>query len=124
MIILKLLLILAIYLVFGGITRGYVEHRWPKKMNYSYHANRDIDENEAPKAFATIFWPVYWLFFWPFSKAEETTFSFIEKKAALQIKANKIRVADFKASKAQLEESNKELESAELELEKEIAKGL
>ncbi len=121
---LEFLLTAAVYLIFCGITRGYAEHRWPKRMRYSYESRTDTDANGTKKFFTTVFWPFYWVFIWPFTKANEVTFSLIEKKTAHKIKTNKIRVEEFKASKAQLEESNKELETAELELEKEIAKGL
>ena len=72
--------------------------------------------------FATILWPLYWIFVWPFTKTKEVTLSHIEKEAALQVARNKTRVADLQATRAQLEHSNEELEQAEIELEKEIGK--
>lgn len=120
---------IVVYIVMAGITHGYAKHRWPPKMDRrqvyvsgSGWEWRDFDDNSGNRTAATFFWPFYWVFIWTFTKANEVTFSRIEKQAALQIAHNKSRVADLQATRAQLEASNAELEQAEVELEKEIGK--
>lgn len=115
------------YLVVSGVTHGYAKHRWPPKIerrqvyvDYKYEW-RDQDDNSASRVLSTLFWPFYWTFIWPFTKANEVTFSRIEKLAAQQVAKNKVRIADLAATRAEVEKSNAELEQAEVELEKEIA---
>ena len=117
------------YLVLAGMTHGYAKHRWPVKMNrrqvyeqYVGHVWRDYDENGFERNASTIFWPFYWTFIWPFTKANEITFDRVEKNAAVQIAKNKVRIADLHATREQLAASNAELEAAEVEVEKEMAK--
>lgn len=117
------------YLVLAGITHGYAKHRWPKKMErrqvyvqYSGYQWQDYDENGAKRICATIFWPFYWSFIWPFTKANEVTFERVEKHAAVQIAKNKVRIADLRATREQLAASNAEMEAAEVEVEREMAK--
>jgi hypothetical protein len=110
------------YIVMAGATHGYAKHRWPYKRNeYSYSGR---DTNEDTRLFAALFWPFYWTFVWPFTKANEVTFSRIEKEAAQQIARNRARIEDLRASREAVEASNVELEAAELELEKEVSKSL
>lgn len=119
------LLSVVFYLVIAGATHGYAKHRWPKqivKRRDAYYREYDADKNEPNRGFATVFWPFYWTFVWPFTKINEVTFSHIEKKAAVQIGKNKVRIADIHATRAELEKSNSELEQAEIELENEMAK--
>lgn len=123
-IFLTIILSVVFYIAMAGVTHGYGKHRWPEKIEYDRSYRKDIDVNEANRSAAAIIWPFYWLFIWPFTKANETAFSFIEKKVARQIAQNKSRIADLQASRAELLASSNELEQAELELEKEIAKGL
>lgn len=107
-----------IYLIGIGITHGYGKHRWPEKIT-GYYAE---DRNAFPRIFASIFFPFYWLFIYPVSKANELTFNYVEKKAARQVQKNKIRVADLHSTRSELEISNAELEKAQLELEEELGK--
>ena len=105
------------FIVGAGATHGYAKHRWPSNIkNYS-----DTDDSDR-RTMATIFWPGYWIFVWPFTKVNEVTFSNIEKHAAKQIARNKVRVADLQATRVELEKSNAELEAAEVEVEKEMGK--
>lgn len=117
------------YLVVAGVTHGYAKHRWPIKMirrqvyqQYSGYVWEDHDENGASRVLSTIFWPFYWTFIWPFTKANEVTFERVEKHAAVQIAKNKVRIADLRATREQLAASNAEMEAAEVEVEKEMAK--
>jgi hypothetical protein len=114
------------YLVLAGVTHGYAKHRWPPKMvrKWSSDANGyvDADENSGERGCATVFWPFYWTFIWPFTKANEMTFARVEKHAALQIAQNKVRIADLRATREQLAASNAEMTAAEVEVEKEMAK--
>jgi hypothetical protein len=117
------------YIVMAGVTHGYAKHRWPPKIekrqvyiNGSGWKWQDQDDNSEKRGFATILWPGYWIFVYPFTKANEVTFSRIEKEAATQIARNKARIEDLQATRAQVEASNAELEQAELELEKEVNK--
>lgn len=105
------------YIVGAGATHGYAKHRWPSEE--SRYGQTDDSER---RLWATVLWPCYWMFIWPFTKVNEQTFSHIEKQAALQIAKNKTRVADLHATRVQVAESNAELENAEVELEKEIGK--
>jgi len=118
---------IVLYIVGAGATHGYAKHRWPPKIvRREVHREghgwvcENQDDNSAARVSATIFWPGYWIFIWPFTKVNEQTFSHIEKQAALQVAKNKTRVADLQATRAQLEASNAELEQAEIELEREI----
>lgn len=114
-----------LYIVMSGATHGYSKYRWPPKMEKRYQgygAYADVDANSTNRGFATIFWPFYWVFIWPFTKTNDVTFTHIEKEAARQVAKNKARVADLQATRAQLEASNAELEAAEVEVEKEMAK--
>lgn len=119
------------YLVMAGVTHGYAKHRWPPVIvrrqvyvQYSGLQWQDQDDNGANRAFATIFWPFYWTFVWPFTKANEMTFSQMEKHAAQVVANNKTRIADLHATRAMVEESNAELAAAEAELDKEVSKSL
>lgn len=121
----------ALYLVVAGATHGYAKHRWPPKMyrkqvyiSGSGWEWRDYDENSNERFFSTTFWPFYWVFIWPFTKMNEVTFSKIEKSVGAEIAKNKVRTADLRATREQLQASNEELERAEAELDKEIAKTL
>jgi hypothetical protein len=117
------------YLVLAGITHGYAKHRWPTKIvkrqvyvQYSGYEMQDQDDNSSSRVLSTIFWPFYWTFIWPFTKANEMTFDRVEKHAALCIAKNKVRIADLRATREQLAASNAEMEAAEVEVEKEMAK--
>jgi hypothetical protein len=117
------------YIVGAGVTSGYAKHRWPKKMvvrtryyQYGGSYQADEDENGGNRVAATLLWPFYWTFVWPFTKSGEITFSNIEKHAAKQIAQNKVRIADLYATRDQLAASNAELAAAEVEVEKEVAK--
>jgi len=117
------------YLVLARITHGYAKHRWPPKMERRQRYSEgsgwkwvDEDDNSANRVCATIFWPFYWTFIWPFTKANEMTFDRAEKHAALQIAKNKVRIADLRATRDQLAASNAEMEAAQVEVEKEMAK--
>ena len=113
------------YIVMSGATHGYAKHRWPPEMERRYQGYGNygnVDKNIPKRAWATICWPFYWSFIWPFTKTNEVTFTHIEKEAAKQVAKNKARVADLQATRAQLEASNAELEEAEVEVEKEMAK--
>lgn len=105
------------YIVGAGVTYGYGKHRWPSTVYDRYNTD-DSDR----RAWAAWLWPFYWTFIWTFTKAKEVTFSRIEKRAAQQVARNKLRIADLHATRVQVEASNAELEQAEVELEKEIAK--
>ena len=120
LIFLGILLGVVSYIVGAGATHGYAKHRWPVKMVHRYYS--EVDDNESIRAAASILWPLYWVFIWPFTKMNEVTFSHIEKEAALHIARNKIRIADLQATREQLTASNAELEAAEVEVEKEMAK--
>lgn len=114
-----------LYIVGAGATHGYAKHRWPEKLvsvcqGWGSYAN--LDENRFRKFFCTILWLFYWIFVWPFTKTNETTFSHIEKRAALQMAKNKKRIADLHATRAQIEASNAELANAEVELEREMGR--
>ena len=120
---------IVLYLVTAGATHGYAKHRWPPKIvrrqvyvrgtGYEW---QDQDDNSANRTTSTIFWPFYWILIWPFTRANEITFSNIEKHAAMRIARNKSRIGDIHATRKELEESNAELERAEVDLEQEIAK--
>lgn len=117
------------YLVVAGITHGYAKHRWPPEIVRRQHYIQgngwqwqDDDDNSANRVCSTIFWPFYWTFIWPFTKANEMTFDQAEKHAAKQIARNKVRIADLHATREELAKSNAELEAAEVEVEKEMAK--
>ncbi len=127
--LLSIVLVIVTYIVGAGITHGYAKHRWPPKIvrrEVYVTGNgwkwQDQDDNSPHRVSSTIFWPGYWVFVWPFTKANEVTFTRIEKQAALQVAKNKARVADLQATRAAVEASNAELEQAEVELEKEIGK--
>lgn len=123
---LTIIFFIVLYIVGAGITYGYGKHRWPKKMVSvrRYYTDVQEDENSPTRVVASIFWPSYWVFIWPFTFANEITFSNIEKQAGHRVAANKLRIADLRATKEQLAASNAELEEAEASLDKEIAKGL
>ena len=105
------------YLIGIGATFGYGKHRWPSnRIQYG-----ELDERDK-KYLSAILWPFYWIFIWPLTKTNETVFESIEKHAALQVVKNKTRIADLHATRIELEKSNKEVENAEVELEKEMAK--
>ena len=110
------------YLVMIGITYGYGKHRWPPLMVKRWSYKDAEDDNEFQRVIAAVFWPFYWTFIWPVTKASEVTFDQVEKHAAKQIARNKVRIADLHATREELAKSNAELEEAELELEKETAK--
>ena len=128
---LTIVLFIVGYISIAGITHGYAKHRWPPKIerrqvkvdgwNYEW---RDVDDNDGNRVAATILWPFYWVFIWPFTKLNEVTFSSIEKNAGAEVAKNKVRIAELRATRDQLAASNAELENAEAELEKEIAKTL
>ena len=127
--LLGIVLVIVTYIVGAGATHGYAKHRWPPKIvrrqvyvTGSGWQWQDQDDNSADRVSATVFWPGYWIFIWPFTKVNEVTFTHIEKEAALQVAKNKARIADLHATRAQVAESNAELEAAEVELEKEIGK--
>lgn len=104
------------YLVGAGATHGYAEHRWPPNGDWRIEKSR----GEA-RFFASFLWPFYWIFIWSLTKANEVTFSIIEKRAGKQMAKNKIRIADLRATREEIARSNAELEKAEAELESEIA---
>lgn len=108
-----------VYIAGAGVTHGYAKHRWPSE---TYHYNRTDDSDR--RAWCAWLWPFYWMFIWPFTKLNEVTFSHIEKSAGAAVAKNKIRIAEFKATRDQLRASNEELEKIEAELDKEIAKTL
>lgn len=121
--------VIILYLVAAGATHGYAKHRWPPKIvkrqvyvQNSGYQWKDQDDNSDSRITSTILWPFYWIFIWPFTKANEITFSNIEKHAARQVAHNKARIADLRATRKELEDSNAELEQAEVELEQEIVK--
>lgn len=105
------------YIVGAGVTYGYGKHRWPSNVYDRYNTD-DSDR----RAWAAWLWPFYWTFIWTFTKAKEVTFTRIEKHAAVQIAKNKVRIADLRATRDQLAASNAEMEQAEVEVEKEMAK--
>lgn len=107
------------YIMGAGITHGYAKHRWPSER-FSYGQMDDSDR----RIWVTAVWPFYWIFIWPFTKLNEVTFERIEKDAGKQVVKNKARVAELMATRDQLAASNEELERAEAELDKEIAKTL
>lgn len=119
-IFLTVLSIIVSYIVIAGATHGYGKHRWPPSMVRRYSGLED--ENEFQRVIASIFWPIYWTFVWPVTKASEVTFDRVEKHAAMLIAKNKVRIEDLHATRKELAKSNAELEEAELELEKETAK--
>lgn len=110
------------YIVIAGATHGYGKHRWPPSMVKRWSYRDAEDENEFQRVIASIFWPIYWTFVWPVTKASEVTFDRVEKHAAIRIAKNKVRIEDLHATRKELAKSNAELEEAELELEKETAK--
>lgn len=105
------------YIVGAGITHGYAKHRWPSEITH-YSSTDDSDRRAA----ASILWPFYWMFIWPFTKTNEVTFSQIEKSAALEIARKKSRVEVLRATRDELAAATAELEKAEVEVEKEMAK--
>lgn len=105
------------YIVGAGATHGYAKHRWPSEYK-DYSGMDDTDR----RIWATICWPGYWIFIWPFTKVNEVTFSQIEKNAALEIARKKSRIEDLRATRAELEATQAELERAEVEVEKEMSK--
>ena len=107
------------YIVGAGATHGYAKHRWPDESDSTYY-NRNSDPEKI--IWATVLWPGYWIFIWPFTKTNEVTFSQIEKGAALEIARKKARVEVLRATRAELQAANEELERAEVEVEKEVAK--
>ncbi len=119
LIFLLILLSIVGYIVGAGITHGYAKHRWPSERT-SYGQMDDTDR----RIWVTCTWPFYWVFIWTFTKANEITFSNIEKKAGRQVLKNKSRIEILQATRSELEASNEELERAEAELDKEIAKTL
>lgn len=126
--LLGIVLVIVTYIVGAGATHGYAKHRWPTKIvrrqvyvTGNGWQGQDQDDNSANRIWATILWPGYWTFIWPFTKVNEVTFTHIEKEAALQVAKNKARVADLQATREQLQASNTELEQAEVELEKELS---
>lgn len=125
-IFLSILFSVIAYIVGAGATHGYAKHHWAEKLEsvWDYRVSKYVKEDQSEKirTAAAILWPLYWVFIWPFTKTNEVTFSHIEKNAALQIAKNKTRIDDLHATKTQLEASNQELENAEVELEKEMAK--
>jgi hypothetical protein len=124
---LMIVLLVICYLVGAGITNGYGSHRWPPKMvrrSDGWGQLYEYNANESPKFWATLLWPFYWVFIWPCIKSKEITFSNMEKHAARQIAQNRIRIGDLHATREQLAASNAELEAAEVELDKAIARGL
>jgi hypothetical protein len=116
-IFLSILLSILTLIVGAGVTHGYAKHRWPSQKRL-YNGSDDEDR----RVWATILWPFYWTFIWPFTKTNEITFSLIEKKAAAQIAKNKSRIAELQATRAALEASNAEMEAAEMEVEREVGK--
>ncbi len=117
------------YLVLAGVTHGYAKHRWPPKIvrRQVYVSGngwqwQDQDDNSSYRGFSTVFWPFYWTFVWTFTKANEMTFDRVERHAARLIAKNKVRIADLHATREELAASNAELEQAEVEVEKEMAK--
>lgn len=116
-IFLSILLGVITYIVGAGATHGYAKHRWPSPET-RYSGPDDQDRRVA----ASIFWPFYWMFIWPFTKVNEVTFSNIEKHAAREIARKKSRIEDLHATRAELEAAQAELEKAELEVEKEVSK--
>ena len=125
MIIFTILFSVVAYIVAAGATHGYSKYRWPPKMVSrldNYYNSYNADENEGRRIVATVFWPFYWVFVWPFTKINEVTFSNIEKNAALQVAKNKARIEELQITRAEVEKSNAELERAEVELENEIGK--
>ena len=117
LIFLYILFSIVIYIVCAGATYGYGKYRWSSSLKDIYRTD-DSDRRTA----AAFFWPFYWMFIWPFIKTKDVTFSYVEKSASLHIAKNKIRIADLNATRKYVIASNAELEQAELELEKEIAK--
>lgn len=116
-IFLMILLGIVTYIVGAGATHGYAKHRWPSECrNYS-----GPDDNER-RIWATVLWPGYWVFVWPFTKVNEVTFSQIEKNVALEIARKKSRIEDLHATRAELQKVHAELEEAEVAVEKEMAK--
>lgn len=128
-IFLTIVLCVVAYLVMAGITHGYAKHRWPpeivRRQRYTegsgWHTV-DEDDNSTNRGCATVFWPFYWTFIWPFTKANEVTFDQVEKHAAKQIAKNKVRIADLHATREELAKSNAEMAAAEVEVEKEMAR--
>lgn len=116
-IFLTIIAIIVSYIVGAGITYGYGKHRWPSTLYDRY----STDDNDR-RMWASWLWPFYWIFVWTFHKAKEVTFDRVEKHAAMRIAKNKVRIADLRATRDQLAESNAELEKAEVEVEKEMAK--
>lgn len=112
------------YLVAAGATFGYAKYRWPENLvkQYQIYGWEWVDKNQNKRIVYTICWPIYWVFIWPFIKANEVTLSHIQSSAAKLIAQNKTRIEDLQATRAQLEASNAELAQAELELEKEVNK--
>ena len=114
-----------LYLIAAGATHGYAKFRWPESIvqRYDrYYHVYDADEHLPNRVAATILWPLYWILVWPFTKVNEVTFSNITHRASEKIVKNKARIADLQTTKKQVEASNSELEQAELELEKEMAR--
>lgn len=129
-IFLSIVFSIVFYIAMAGVTRGYANHRWPPNVirrqvlvDYRWEW-QDYDTNSGNRDMATILWPFYWIFIWPFTKMNEITFSKIEKNAGAEVAKNKVRIAELRATRDQLAASNAELEKAEEELEKEIAKTL
>ncbi len=116
-IFLGILFSIVIYVVGAGATHGYGQHRWPSDYVRSY----GLDDTDR-RIWAACLWPFYWTFVWIFTKTQEITFSNVEKHAALRIAKNKKRISELRATREALESSNTELEAAEVEVEKEMAK--
>lgn len=117
LIVLAILLCGLTYALVAAATHGYAKHRWPSERSIY----GEMDDNDK-RTVVPLIWPIYWIFIWPVVKVNELTFSSIEKHAARQIAKNKVRIETLQAARAEVEASNKELEEAEVELEKEVHK--
>lgn len=119
---------LVVWLIAAGATHGYAQHRWAPKIERRQVRDgcnwiwKDVDDNASARVVTTVFWPFYWIFVWTYTKTSEVTFSSIERHAAKQVARNKSRIEVLQATRKELEESNAELQQAEIDLEQEMAK--
>ena len=77
------ILVVVVFIIGAGATHGYAKHRWPSKIINQ----RETDDSDR-RILATIFWPFYWIFVWPFTKADEITLFNIDKQAGRLVLKN------------------------------------
>lgn len=98
------------YIIGAAVMYGYARNRW----------NGEWDD--AARFFSTVLWPltIPWLLI--FEPISNYSFSTFVKQAQKKIIKNKKRIESADQVRIQLEQSNRELEEAEQEVERELNK--